>query len=392
MKRIVFTLFLITLTGSAFAQKESSILKKVDKMIADRQYLSAYQLLDEFDPTNDRPAVVLKKETIVLNYFTQSIMHRVFSLKNLAEGENLDSVRVNFTEGQLFTFEADSLTRRLLAKHPGDKALLGGHTRFLEALLDDYSTDIWGMYLDSACLELLMSDNENPSAGYQLGLYYTMSENYEEAAPYFVRTVTQCDTHYRAHYNLGIAEYYLQAFNTATHHLRRAYQGYQRPSEKADAARTLGIIYGENLNNADSALLYLQKAVDIYPSYLNQVFLLQWHLDNKSPDIQQMMANCWSAAMEDDEPFSAVQDLLSRCMEQNRRNDVLKLLKIRNADTTDDFERGISSLFIGQIISDTAPADAIPWIELAITNFKKVEAPDNFLDSLRQMILELQQK
>jgi hypothetical protein len=38
-----------------------------------------------------------------------------------------------------------------------------------------------------------------------------------------VRTVTQCDTHYRAHYNLGIAEYYLQAFNSATYHLRRAY-------------------------------------------------------------------------------------------------------------------------------------------------------------------------
>lgn len=392
MRRIALILILIALTVPAVAQKESSVLKKADKMIAERQYESAYKMLDEFDPTNDRPAVVLKKESLVLNYFTQSIMHRMFSLQDLAEGESLDSIRANYTSGNVIVFEADSLLLRLLAKNPGNKELLAGHTSYHDAVLNDYNSDIWSMYIDSVCLELLTADKENPTACYQVGLFYNMEgEDFEKAEHFYRQTVTLCDTHYHAHYNLGIMEYYLEKFPAAATHVRRAYFGYQQPTEKADAARVLGILYDNELDNADSALHYFQQATAIDSSYLNNAFLLGYYLKHNDPRAESLARHCWALAVGGDSPFEDANDLLARFLNQEMTDAAVQFLTQRNNEASNDFDRGLSSLYLGQLLADK-PSQAIPWIEAAIQSFEKESAPEEFISSLRQMIEDLQQK
>ena len=347
-------------------------------------------MLDKFDPTNDRPAVVLKKETIMLNYFTQSIMHRMFSLADLKKGENLDSIRANFTQGNIIVFDADSLIRRLLELHPGDKELLAGHTRYHAALLDDYPTDVWEMYLDSACLVWLSADRENASACYQLGLHHLLNEDYTKAEHFFQQAIASCDTHYRAHYNLGITQFYLEKPTPAISHLRRACNGYSRVSEKADAARVIGIIYDDYLNNADSALHYLQAAVTTDASYLNQAFLLQHYLKQKSPLIPQQLERCWETALNDEESFSSMQDMLWRCMDNGQSEAITQFLKRRNDEATSDYEHGVCCLFLGNSLADN-PTEAISWLEKSI-KYIESEAPDEFIANIRQMIEELQKK
>ncbi len=385
MKHIALVLTLLALTLPVAAQKEKSILKQADLMIAQRQYESAYRLLDSFDPTNDRAAVLLKKEEIVLSYFAQSIMHRMFSLKDLAEGESLDSVRINFKQGNVFAFDADSLTRRLLAKHPHDKALLAGHTRYHDALLNNYDDNVWSMFLDSACLALLAADKENPSACYQLGFYHLLNEDYAAAEPLLLKTVKLCDTVYQAHYNLGVVEYYLNKYPQAVTHLRRAYHGYRHPALKGDAARIIGILYDHPLDKADSALHYYQLAVAIDSAYLNQAFLLGYYLRHSHPKADELALRCWRAALVGDDTFGDLNDLVGRYMELGMSKAAAQFLMQRYADALGDYERGLCCIYLGRILSDT-PADAIPWLEAGIKHFEKEEAPEEFLDSLRQMI------
>ena len=101
MKKVLLLAAICLVTFNVIAQNEKNVLKNADQMIANRQYLSAYQLLDNFDPNNDNIAVVLKKEHIVLNYFSQSIMHKIFSLSDLKEGESLNEIRQNFETGDI---------------------------------------------------------------------------------------------------------------------------------------------------------------------------------------------------------------------------------------------------------------------------------------------------
>ena len=124
---------MVSAMGAAQAQNERTTLKKAEGLVAQRQYASAFAMLDALDPANDRPAVLAMKADIVLHYFAQSMNHMVFSLVDLKKGESLDSVRINFEMGDAFAFDVDSLSRRLLAAHPGDQSLLATHAAYHKA-------------------------------------------------------------------------------------------------------------------------------------------------------------------------------------------------------------------------------------------------------------------
>ena len=84
---------MVSAMGAAQAQSERATLKKAEGLVAQRQYASAFAMLEALDPANDRPAVLAMKADIVLHYFAQSMNHMVFSLVDLKKGESLDSVR-----------------------------------------------------------------------------------------------------------------------------------------------------------------------------------------------------------------------------------------------------------------------------------------------------------
>lgn len=396
MKHLVLILLALLLGIGAMAQSESSILKKADKMIAKRQYESAFQLLESFDPANDRVEVLLKKEDILLNYFVQSINHRIFSLRNLEKGETLNSARTNFQQGVLYPFDADSLLRRLLSREPGNCRLLAGYAQYYNALLNDYNYEMWIEYIDSACLATLTKATSGPCANgdacYLVGLYYNLNDDPASAMNYYRQATLLSDTCWNAIFNLGVLEYDMEQYPQAVEHLRRAYHGYPASSAnvfKADAARALGIIYTDHLNNPDSAMYYLQKAVETDSSnFNNHAFLLRHHLLQGSGQAPALLRKCWNMALEGESSFSDAHYTIGLCVDNGHANTATTFLKQTLASSTQNYERALCNLFLGQLAEDTA--EAVDYLQKSIKLFQIESAPDTFISSIRELIEERQ--
>lgn len=395
----LFLILLVSLLGiGAMAQNESSILKKADKMIAKRQYETAYKLLDNFDTTNDRVEVLLKKEDIVLNYFVQSINHQIFSLRDLKKGETLADARATFTQGTLIPFDADSLLQRLLAREPGNCRLLAGYARYYNALLNDYNYELWIAYIDSACLATLTQAASGPcdnaDACYLVGLYYNLNDDPALAMDYYRQATLLSDTCWNAIFNLGVLEYDMGQYPQAVEHLRRAYHGYPATSAyvfKADAARALGIIYSDHLDNPDSALYYLQTAVKTDSSnFNNHAFLLQHCLKQGCSTTSALLRQCWCKALEGSSSFNDAHYTIGLCVNNGRTDMAATFLKQILAVSTQNYERGLCNLFLGQLTEDNA--EAIDYLQKAVNLFRIDKAPDDFIDTILELIEDLRKE
>lgn len=386
----MMAVLMVSAMGAAQAQNERATLKKAEGLVAQRQYASAFAMLDALDPANDRPAVLAMKADIVLHYFAQSMNHMVFSLVDLKKGESLDSVRRNFEMGDAFAFDVDSLSRRLLASHPGDQSLLATHAAYHKALLDDYGDDLWMSYLTLECKALLQQATESVDACSQMGYLYTSDAAMaDSAACYFRRAVALCDTLWEAHYNLGVMEYQLGHNDKALAHLERAWKGYRAPRLKGDAARVMAIIYDQALNNTAKAERYYRQAVaDDSTDVTSWGFLLDFLLRQQSAqgDVQPVLRSGWHAAVQSDNPFDETGYIIGQCMKNEKGSMAVAFLQSRCNETKDDFELGICHLYLFQLMEKGG--EDIAHLRKAVECFEREGAPENFLNSLREALKE----
>lgn len=379
---------MVSAAGAAQAQSERATLKKAEGLVAQRQYASAFAMLEALDPANDRPAVLAMKADIVLHYFAQSMNHMVFSLADLKKGESLDSVRRNFEMGDVFAFDVDSLSRRLLATHPGDQSLLATHAAYHKALLDDYGDDLWMTYLTPQCKALLQQATESADACLQMGYLYTSDEaTADSAAYYYRRAVALRDTLWEAHYNLGVMEYQLRHNDKALAHLERAWKGYRVPWLKGDAARVMAIIYDQALNNASKAERYYRQAVaDDSTDVTSWGFLLDFLLRQQSAqdDVQPVLRSGWHAAVQSDNPFDETGYIIGQCMKNEKESMAIAFLQSRCDEAKEDFELGICHLYLFQLMEKGG--EDVAHLRKAIECFEHEEAPEDFLNSLRDTL------
>ena len=392
-KTFVFLVVTLLVGIVAYAQSEASVLKQADQMIAQRHYASAFTMLEEFDPANDRPAVLLKKEDIALNYFVQSINHMAFSLQDLKPGEDLDSIRANFETGSMVAFMADSLLKRLIARNPDDCQLLCGYAQYYYALLYDYNTDLWLAYVDSACLALLCHASALVcpchKAAYQVGLYYNIDGQDDSAALYYRRAIALCDTDWNTHYNLGSVLYSQGHYAEAVSHFRAAYYGYPSSDMKADAARALGIIYSDHLNNPDSAGRYILAAHELSPGdFGNAANLLLYYLEQNDIRANALIDTCWRNAIDGDQSYRDAMHLVNICLANNATDRITLFLQNKTTQAQSDYEHGLCHYLLGMNIFEEESL-AVQHLEKAIYFFTLDGAPDEFLAQIFQVIEEL---
>lgn len=381
---------MVSAMGAAQAQNERATLKKAEGLVAQRQYASAFAMLDVLDPANDRPAVLAMKADIVLHYFAQSMNHMVFSLVDLKKGESLDSVRRNFKVGEVFAFDVDSLSRRLLAAHPGDQSLLATHAAYHKALLDDYGDDLWMTYLTPECKALLQQATESVDACSQMGYLYTSDESMADSAAYYYRcAVALQDTLWEAHYNLGVMEYQLGHNDKALAHLERAWKGYRTPRLKGDAARVIAIIYDQTLNNTARAERYYRQAVaDNSTDVTSWGFLLDFLLRQPSAqnEVLPVLRSGWHAAVQSGSAFDETGYIIGQCVKNEKGNMAIAFLQSRCNEVKEDFELGICHLYLFQLMEKGV--EAVAHLRKAIECFEREEAPADFLNSLREALKE----
>ncbi len=286
MKKILLFL-LVTLTLPAFAQ--NPVIEKANELIAGKKYQSAFELLDQADPDNNNPDMVLLKEKILLNYFVVSLMHQMFGLKDLKKDEDITDYRGKNGQYEMFRFRADSILQRLIRKYPDNCQLYKG--------LGDYYFDAYMRYGKQWVKsedELLKQIQENYRKAaemkcadartyYVLGYTHLLQNNLQESISYLEKSVQLNDTLAETHYNLAYAYMAADQKKKALQHALKATDLYQDKEYKSDAARMAGILYMD-LNDEQMAVKLLEKADSIDPgNYYNLAPLLSLYVKTNNP-------------------------------------------------------------------------------------------------------------
>lgn len=282
---IIASLTILTITLS-FAQ---SPIEKADKLIQERKYNSAFKLLQEADENNTDVDITLKKVDIASEYFAISMMHQMFALKDLKEGEDLFEIRKNMDNQSLpmYMLPINEILDSLITKHPKQYKLhksLGYyyydvHLKYGDNWIMDSKEVIEKMYDYS---KIAAENNEADfMTHYCLGYYHTLNENYDKAIPHFLNSIKANPLYPTSHYNLSICYMYNKQIENGIPHAIKSIELYKDEQLKSDAARVTGVLYKE-INDYKNALKYFKQSDEILPdSYytINQLLEVQLHLN-----------------------------------------------------------------------------------------------------------------
>lgn len=289
MKKSII-LFQIFLSISVFGQTEIETINTAKNLISDKKYETAFSLLDKFDPTNEKPDIVLMKEEILLNYFVSSIMHQMFALTDIKMDEDILDYRGKEGAFSMHMFQADSILTRLIKEHPTNCKLKKG--------LADYYYEVHlkygGQWLktDQELFPLIKTNFLNAIDGncadylshYVLGYINLIQEKNEESIPYFLKSIELNDKYASSHYNLAYAYLFTEDQESALIYAKNALNLYSDITYKSDAARMIGQIFVE-LKDDVNALKYYEMADNIDPGNyynINPILNLQLKTSNEN--------------------------------------------------------------------------------------------------------------
>ena len=186
MKKLLFSLICLFVFGfslfgwdvySGADDATKAVLAKVDTLIAEEQYQSAFSAANGEDCQEEY--LLAKRIEIATNYFAQSIMHQMFAFKNLEEGQTLYDVRTGTGDYSLMMFDPAVSAGSYMAAH-GEKPVL-------YYALGAYYADVRGRYGDQWLIsveELYEKEAENFRKAYDGGVYDAFSLS-ELATSYF---------------------------------------------------------------------------------------------------------------------------------------------------------------------------------------------------------------
>ncbi len=256
-KRMLLTvIILFVCTSSLFAARSAyagadaatqATLEKVDELIEQRQYASAFGALG-----NDNEFFIAKKIEIATNYFVQSLMHTLFAFENLKEGQTLVDFRTAKT-GVYNSIYFDP------AKVIQEFVQTNGEKPILDYALGLYYSDVLRRYSG----RWLISDEElvNNTITYLTKAYendcwdsWSMSElayaymkrgEYDKAITYYsIKLENNEDFSIDDDYNFGLCNYFCDDYPTAQKFMEKSLVNYaQNPGYLYDTYWVLSAIY-----------------------------------------------------------------------------------------------------------------------------------------------------
>lgn len=306
-------------------QDTMEVLTAADRLIAGRQYESAFKSLG----TNDTNAyIVAKKVEICLNFFVQSIGHKIFALKDLTSGEDLQTLRKGPGTYNLYPFDPVEVINKF---SPENRPMI------LFKSLGDYYYDVSlryrGRWLEDD-KTIAQRAVENYRVAYQNNFYTViMLANYAEkeielgefkiAVTLYEKALAEDKSLYNANYNLAYAYLMTGDFDNSIKNAEIAIETYKNnPDYLMDALLLCADSYYSNKQFSKS-LEYLNRALDIsnsdYRVYqkLGYVYLSREEMNNANdsfdtlfslyptyPSVSQMVMKAYMA-------FNKKDDLVS---------------------------------------------------------------------------------
>jgi tetratricopeptide (TPR) repeat protein len=327
MKRIS-VLLLIFCVVNGFAQNEA--IERAKQLVSSKKYESAINVLNEVDPKNQDPEVVIAKTEIFLNYFVSSLMHQMFALKDLEENEDIANIRGSEGNFSMFLFMADSILTDLIISHPKNFNLYKTLGNFYHEIHLKYY-ESW-LIPDSA---VIRNFSKNYSIAYENGVYdywslfglgysYINDEDYNKAIPFFEKSIELKNDHPSSHYNLAYSYLNTGQWEKAIESATKAMNLYQIPEYKADAARLVAIAYSE-LENSEKAFDYYSLSNEYEPSnYYTLKSLLFYKLHFGHEAYKSTTEEFFTLAPENPIIY---QDLMELYWHANKPNELIDFLR-----------------------------------------------------------------
>ncbi|UYZ62386.1 tetratricopeptide repeat protein [Hymenobacter weizhouensis] len=293
----------------------SELLGRVDKLVQEKKYESAYQLLDNADPKNQRPELLLRKEQLVLESYLISMNHRMFALKDLAPTETVAQLRGKAGEYSMHALDLPLELSRLQRKYPTNYALAKG--------LGDYYYQVQQCHCgeqDKTEAQLLDLVVRYYGAAHAHGLgdyrsYYAVGyaklvqkQAAASLAP-FEKSIALNPQYSTSHYNLAYALMQLKRPTEAIVRARAAYDLYTDAELKADAARMLGHLYHGQQQPAEAQKAYEQSPALQPDNYHTIKELLALAVPARQANAPELAARLYRLNPADDQMFNDIMDI-----------------------------------------------------------------------------------
>lgn len=262
MRRALIAFVLVSLVTPAFCLADKSKdIKKAESLIKDRQYMSAFEVLQEADPDNASADVAMVKSDIVIKYFLHSINCRMFSLKDLEPSESVEQLRGKSGTSRMVIFDPGEVLGTLVKKHPENWKLHKSIGDYFDFVSECGPNSLEGIDPVERSIEHYSLAYENGvydwESVFSLGLYELKAKKYDRAITYLEKSIELNEDYAASHYDLAYAYIHVNKHDKAMEHAVRAYGLYETPSLRGDAARMAASISGES-SDEKSALEYYE--------------------------------------------------------------------------------------------------------------------------------------
>lgn len=232
--------------------------EKIDELIHQKKYESAFQILHEKDKNYNDPKLVHKMSVIATNYYAKCIMGRIFSFEDLKEGQTLDQIRQEQGTYKVYPFEIEKHLNKLIRKYPRNLELK-------ISLADYYYSGICGLSESKiqraeGLYDSVYGKTKFPALSLQnYGTVKLQSANHELATKILKEAVENDDHLPVSHYNLALSYFELKQAQEAWPHVIKAVDLYTDKKSKSEAA-LLAAYISFDLQDAESVLKYAKVA------------------------------------------------------------------------------------------------------------------------------------
>jgi tetratricopeptide (TPR) repeat protein len=391
MRKIIIPLF-FALSASIFAQTDEEVLQLSEKLISEKQYLTAFQKLDDYDSENTKPDIVLAKEKIVLNYFITSLMHQMFVLKNLKMNETVMDYRGKEGQYTFFSFPVNKILDTLINRYPENYRLYNGLAEFYYEVHLKYG-DNWLIstpellkLMEKNYLVAIKHDAGDYLSYYVLGYVKILNREYDQCIDFFKKSIALKYDYPSSHYNLAYAYLYLDKRDSAISEAEISAKQYEDEIYKADAYRLIGITYSE-LNDMQNAIKYLELSNKFDPdNYYTLKLLLKASISTNSKRKDDLLNSFFK--LNPDNPtiyndLSEIYGYANKYFELEKFYQS-KLSEYRNNDEVS----GNLYFYLGQIYFESDKKKAIEYINTAREFFKRVYPEEHQVFKMIDEILE----
>ena len=323
MRKLAILLIFTVFTLPVFGQTETETLAKANDLIANKKYESAFKILCDYDPSDEKPEIALLKENIAPNFFVTSIMHQMFSFKDLDKNENIMDYRGKNGSFEIQKFEIDKVLGNLIKNFPDNCKLYKGLADFYYEVHLKYGGE-W-LKSDKELFELIEANNEKVLSGncadyltyYVMGYIAISQEKFKEGIPYFLKSIELNKDFASSYYNAAYAYLFSNERERALQYAKISFDLYTDISYKSDAARMVGQIYTE-LNDDKNALAYYESADKIDPgNYYNLKSLLYLYIKTNSPKVMETTTSFFNLAPTKPTIYNDLEEIFFRSKREN---------------------------------------------------------------------------